>query len=287
MVVPIRACLEASVVVVCGLSMACDSPGGTSGPDTSSPDTSTPDTSTPDTTGSGEAPTGFVRVPAGVFMMGSPSIEEDRQDDETQHEVRVTRAFWLKTTEVTQGEWQSVMSSNPSQFSSCGSTCPVETVSWEDATLYLNATSDLEGLERCYENDGSFKGLDCTGYRLPTEAEWEYAARAGTVGARYGLLDSIAWYEDNEGTKPAGMKAPNAWGLHDMLGNVWEWVQDWYGEYGGDASDPLGPTTGEYRVLRGGSWDFAAFDVRVANRLWLPPDLRFSANGFRVARSIP
>ncbi len=256
--------------------------------------------------GSSRAPAGLVEIPAGVFTMGSPSSEEGRDADETQREVRITRAFWLKSTEVTQGEWESVMGSNPSSFTSCGKSCPVETVSWEDAVQYLNKLSEREGLERCYRRDGSFKGLRCTGYRLPTEGEWEYAARAGTTGARYGSLDGVAWYEGNSGYKTqalgkksaarrnlqqasrsAAQKSANAWGLYDMLGNVWEWVHDRYGSYGGNASDPLGPSTGVNRVVRGGSWYNNAGYVRAARRNRDSPGKRFPNLGFRSARSIP
>ncbi len=239
---------------------------------------------------SGGAPSGFVEIPAGVFMMGSPSSEEGRYDDETQREVRITRPFWLKTTEVTQGEWESVMGSNPSHFSSCGKNCPVENVSWFDAIGYMNKLSEREGLERCYESDGRFKGLRCTGYRLPTEAEWEYAARAGTTGARYGSLDSVGWYSGNSGgrTQAVGQKTPNAWGLYDMLGNVYEWVQDWYGAYpSGAVVDPLGPYSGARRVGRGGDWDGSARGLRAAFRAYVTPGARGSSLGFRLSRSMP
>ncbi len=239
---------------------------------------------------SGGAPSGFVEIPAGVFMMGSPSSEEGRYDDETQREVRITRPFWLKTTEVTQGEWESVMGSNPSHFSSCGKNCPVENVSWFDAIGYMNKLSEREGLERCYESDGRFKGLRCTGYRLPTEAEWEYAARAGTTGARYGSLDSVGWYRGNSGrrTQAVGQKTPNAWGLYDMLGNVYEWVQDWYGAYpSGAVVDPLGPYSGARRVYRGGYWDGGARYLRAAIRGDGTPGVRSNRIGFRLSRSMP
>ncbi|MCC6899124.1 MAG: SUMF1/EgtB/PvdO family nonheme iron enzyme [Polyangiaceae bacterium] len=239
--------------------------------------------------GGGSAPRGYVRIEPGRFTMGSPSSEPDRSDDETAHEVRITRAFYLKTTEVTQGEWQAVMGSNPSHFSSCGDTCPVENITWWDAIAFVNKLSDREGLTRCYGDGGSFVGLSCNGYRLPTEAEWEYAARAGTTGARYGSREAVAWFEDNSGgkTRPVGGKQANAWGLYDMLGNVWEWVHDWKGAYDSSATDPTGPSSGDYRVVRGGSWDFYAWNVRAADRYDGEPGLRVFSFGLRPARSVP
>ncbi len=235
------------------------------------------------------APAGYVEIPAGVFMMGSTPTEEGRNSDETQHEVRITRPFWLKTTEVTQGEWEAVMGSNPSRFKACGSNCPVEKVSWIDAVAYLNELSAREGLESCYGGDGSFRGLGCPGYRLPTEAEWEYAARAGKAGEPAEELDLVAWYDRNSVVKthPTGSKDSNAWGLYDMLGNVWEWVHDKYGPYGGAETDPVGPSSGSRRVLRGGSWGNSASYVRAAVRAGDSPAKRNDNVGLRPARSIP
>ncbi len=230
----------------------------------------------------------FVFIGPGTFAMGSPPSEDARNDDEASHPVTITRPFWLQATEVTQGQWQALMGSNPSGFASCGRDCPVENVSWDDAVAFLNRLSDKEGLERCY--DGTrFKGLGCRGYRLPTEAEWECAARAGTTGARYADLDAIAWYDRNAGgrTRQVGQKSPNRWGLHDMLGNVWEWVQDWYGSYDSVATDPTGPSSGGNRVSRGGGWGLEARHLRAANRDRDAPQYRFDFLGFRAARSIP
>lgn len=233
-------------------------------------------------------PPGYVFVGPGNFTMGSPPGESIRDNDEVSHMVTLTRGFWLKSTEVTQIEWISVMGTSPSHFNSCGDTCPVEEVSWDDATAYCDALSKKEGLTACYEA-GTFKGVDCEGYRLPTEAEWEYAARAGATGARYGDLDAIAWYDDNSGTTthPVGQKQPNAWGLSDMLGNVWEWCQDWYGDYSGDATDPVGPQSGSNRVIRGGGWHAVATGVGAAVRYWLAPAQRNGFLGFRPARTLP
>jgi formylglycine-generating enzyme required for sulfatase activity len=234
-----------------------------------------------------EGPAGFIRIEPGTFTMGSPASEEGRDASEVEHPVTLTRAFWLGRTEVTQGQWEAVMGTEPSRFSACGSDCPVENVSWDDAVAYLNALSDLEGLERCYAP--AFKGMDCRGYRLPTEAEWEYAARAGTATARYGDLSLVAWFRDTSGdsTRPVGLKAANAWGLYDMLGNVWEWTGDHDGAYDGRATDPVGPRSGADRMFRGGSWHCEARSLRAAIRCRGAPQDRSANRGFRAARTAP
>ena len=199
----------------------------------------------------------FVGVPAGSFVMGSPEDEEGRGDNERQHEVRISKGFWMGKYEVTQGEWVAVMGANPSSFDECGARCPVEMVSWDAVQEFIRRLNERE----------SGSGY---AYRLPTEAEWEYAARAGTTGARHGELDSVAWHGFNSRytRHPVGEKQANAWGLHDMLGNVEEWVADWYGyEYpSGAVTDPQGPDTGSLRVLRGGGWYGGARGVRSAAR---------------------
>jgi formylglycine-generating enzyme required for sulfatase activity len=247
----------------------------------------------------------YVRIEPGEFTMGSPATELGRFFDETQHRVTLTRAFLMKATEVTQAEWRSVTGTDPSGFDNCGDTCPVEQVSWFDAVDYVNRLSDAEGLARCYADDAerTFAGLDCAGYRLPTEAEWEYAARAGTVTAFYtGVntqtvcdpvdpnLDAAGWYCGNSGdtTHPVGQKQPNALGLYDMHGNVFEWVNDWADAYpAGDVVDPLGPAAGDLRVFRGGSWFYAAQFARAAGRGGNFPGYRDRFTGFRPARSLP
>ncbi|MBP7127185.1 SUMF1/EgtB/PvdO family nonheme iron enzyme [Myxococcota bacterium] len=251
-------------------------------------------------------PKGWVWIPPGTFRMGSPEGEEESVDSERPcHEVTITRGFYLKAMPVTQGEWEDLVGNNPSLFNGRGSReCPVEQVSWWDAAAYCNALSRREGLPEAYDlvrakgtpgtakyscGEVRFRGLDCPGYRLPTEAEWEYAARAGTEGARYGELGDVAWYDGNSGGSPhpVGGKQPNGWGLYDMLGNVLEWVWDWYGGYSsGGKVDPLGPQTGQIRVARGGSWYDCARLVRAANRVMGFPGFRSFALGFRPARSV-
>ena len=217
----------------------------------------------------------FVYVSPGSFMMGSPSGESNRDSDEKQHRVTLTRGYYMQTTEVTQGQWRKVMGSNPSRFTNCGDNCPVEKVSWEDCQQFIRKLNGM-GME------GTRK------YRLPTEAEWEYAARAGTTGAYAGDLNSMAWYYNNSGgkTHAVGDKEHNAWGLYDMHGNVWEWCQDWKGDYpSGSVTDPTGPSSGSNRVIRGGGWGNGAWNCRSADRDWYVPGFRDDNLGFRLAFS--
>ena len=212
----------------------------------------------------------FVWVPAGEFQMGSTG-SEDSEQPVTQ--VRISRGYWLGKYEVTQGQWQALMGSNPSYYKSYGTNCPVERVSWEDVQEFIARLNALAGRDR---------------YRLPTEAEWEYAARAGTTDERYGSLNEIAWYRNNSGgrTQLVGQKAPNAWGFYDMLGNVSEWVADWYGDYpGGSVTDPQGPGLGSLRVSRGGSWGHVAGICRAPNRNYNSPGGRSGHRGFRLLRT--
>ena len=216
-------------------------------------------------------------ISPGRFVMGSPEGEAGRWEDEgPQHEVVLTRGYWLGETAVTQGLWAAVMGTNPSRFKS--ETRPVETVSWDDCQGFIARLNErVEGLS----------------VRLPTEAEWEHACRAGTTTATWlgaagrEQLDRIAWYRNNSGgeTHRVGSKEANPWGLHDMLGNVWEWCADWSGAYSATpAVNPTRPERGTDRVLRGGSWSGDARDVRAAARGALHPVYRFEYFGFRLAR---
>jgi len=239
----------------------------------------------------------MVSLPGGSFEMGCTAGQSDCDDDEKPvHRVTVS-GFSMGATEVTQGLYRSVMGSNPSYYSSCGDDCPVETVTWYDAVKFANAMSRQEGLEECYSVSGESvswpKGLSCTGYRLPTEAEWEYAARAGedTLLAGGDNPDAVAWYESNSSsmTHAVGGKQANAWGLYDMSGNVWEWTWDWYQSsyQSGSSVDPVGPQSGSGRVYRGGGWRYTPRFVRVANRYRNAPSYRYNNVGLRLSRSIP
>jgi formylglycine-generating enzyme required for sulfatase activity len=223
-------------------------------------------------------PSGFVWIAPGTFVMGSPESEADRDSDEVIHTVTLTQGFWMSDHETTQAEYQLVMGSNPSTWK--GESLPVETVSWYDAVAYCQKLTERERAA------GRITAQQA--YRLPTEAEWEYAARAGTAGARYGKLDAIAWHGGNSESKTHAvkLKAANAWGLHDMMGNVWEWCGDWYGNYPtGSVTDPMGPSSRSNRVSRGGGWIFGAGGARSADRDWYVPGFRLNDLGFRPALS--
>ena len=224
----------------------------------------------------------FRWVPEGTFVMGSPKGETGRWDDEgPQHEVVLQQGYWLGETPVTQALWEAVMGENPSEYKSADR--PVETVSWDDCLAFI---TKLNGL---------VPGLDA---RLPTEAEWENACRAGTTtatwvgdlngdGVRAPILDAVAWYYGNssEGTRPVRGKQPNPLGLYDMLGNVYEWCSDYFGPYAAARqTDPRGPTEGSPRVIRGGSWLSNAGSVRAAHRHDYAPQYRSDDLGFRLAR---
>jgi len=227
---------------------------------------------------------GLVEIPPGHFMMGSPSSEVGRGSDELQHEVTISRPFFLGRFEVTQQEWRDVMGAAPSHFADCGLTCPVEQVNFLDIKDFLSRLNDAEG---------PFI------YRLPTEAEWEYACRAGTVtpfSTGENLTTDQANYDGRFPYRsfaagifrgrptPVGTLAANAWGVADMHGNLWEWTSDWYGPYPADtAVDPHGAPSGTFHVIRGGSWLFDANSARCALRYTHRPiDHGFSL-GFRVA----
>jgi formylglycine-generating enzyme required for sulfatase activity len=241
----------------------------------------------------------LIAIPGGAFWMGSKEDEHGRGPDEgPRHQVSVSK-FRLCRTEVTQGQWQAVMGQNPSQCEhGCGSDLPVQNVSWFDAIEYLDRLSEREGLTRCYADRGADGAIQwnrqCTGYRLPTEAEWEYAARAGTdtaysAGSEPRVMAEHAWFEHNAGARmhPVASKPANPWGLHDMHGNVYEWVWDWHGPYS-DAQerDPVGPAEGRLRVMRGGSFVSWSKDIRSANRFGVVPTARGGRGlGLRCARS--
>ncbi len=224
-------------------------------------------------------PMDMVCIPAGQFMMGSAASDPDRHSTESpQHPVTLTHAFYLGKYEVTQAQWMALMESNPSYFQGNGNQ-PVETVSWEDCLRFIAKLNVL--------GQGTF--------RLPTEAEWEYACRAGTAGRFYWGPDpgtrkiaENAWYEGNQsqaGPQEVGTRLPNPWGLYDMAGNVAEWCRDWYGPYPAAAqTDPTGPMSGTQHVKRGGHWQSPAGQCRSAYRF--SPAGRFGCLGFRLARDM-
>jgi len=227
----------------------------------------------------------LIWVPAGEFRMGSPENEAWRGDDETRHTVRLTRGFWLGRTPVTQRQWEAVMVINPSYFQHVGLDAPVEQVSWDDCQKLLGDLSRTAGR--------GWSQPTGRGWRLPTEAEWEYGCRAGAetrwcFGDDERELTQYAWHDDNadDRTHPVASLKPNAWGLYDMHGNVWEWVQDWYGDYpeGKVITDPTGPSDGSRRVFRGGGWLYNGGYCRSACRNHLDPGYRSNNLGVRLAR---
>jgi formylglycine-generating enzyme required for sulfatase activity len=270
---------------------------------------------------------GFVHIKGGTFMMGSPESEVGRYDGEVQHQVTVS-SFYMSKYEVTQKEWYDVMETTLRQqldkrsfkldnLGGEGDNYPMYSVSWLDAIEYCNKRSLKEGLMPAYTIDKSLKdrnnkydyfkeewivtwNKNANGYRLPTEAEWEYACRAGTTtpfNTGNNITTDQANYDGNypynnnakgifrETTTPVGSFAPNQWGLYDMHGNVWEWCWDWYGDYvSGSQVDPVGPSAGADRVVRGGGWRSSAGYLRSVNRLRGYPNSRYDNVGFRVAR---
>ena len=256
-------------------------------------------------------PEEFVRISGGTFQMGSLESEAWRIEDETAHMVTLSD-YYISRYEVTQEEYQAVMGTNPSTYS--GENLPVESISWMDAVLYCNARSTQEGLTPVYTVEGQNVSWDrsANGYRLPTEAEWEYACRAGTETpfntetsisadeANYWghypyMIEDNYFSQGNLETKPGvyrqttvavGSFNPNAWGLYDMHGNVGEWVWDWYSGYEtGEQTDPTGPDSGTLRVNRGGGWNDFAKNLRSAYRSTLPPDSSSFNLGLRLVRN--
>jgi len=236
----------------------------------------------------------LMRVDAGEFLMGSAPYERGRDAIEDRHQVSITRPFLIGVTEVTQMQWFEVMGSWPSYFE--GADRPVEKIDWFEAIRFCNALSRREGLTPAYwiDEHGVAWNQDADGYRLPTEAEWEYACRAGTqtpyaTGDDPGRLQAIGWFGGSagNGSRDVARLEPNAWGLHDMHGNVWEWCWDWSGDYPTRfARNPTGPSSGRSRVIRGGAFDSPAASCRSAKHNAANPELNAPMIGFRVARNV-
>jgi formylglycine-generating enzyme required for sulfatase activity len=262
----------------------------------------------------------WIEVGAGEFPMGTPAAESCRETGdykETLHTVTLTRSIEVQKTEVTQGQFEQLLGYNPSTYPACGANCPVDRVSWFEAAAYCNALSAREGLTTCYECTGAGQSVDCQpkatyaggafydclGYRLPTEAEWEYACRAGTDTAFYSggvsnctgydaRASKIGWYKANSGATMhiAGSKEPNALGLHDLSGGVWEWTHDFLTTDLGTAPqvDPWGPSTGFSHMLRGGSIEVTPQFLRCGSRYNnVPANQNFRHLGFRCVRTLP
>lgn len=219
----------------------------------------------------------LVWIAPGTFAMGS---EKGSPDELPVLQVKLSAGFWMGRTEVTQAQWQAVMGNNPAHFR--GADRPVELVSWAEAMEFCRKLTARE------RHAGRLP--EGYSYTLPTEAQWEYACRAGTTGDHAGPPATVAWYKSTakDQTHPVGQKQPNAWGLHDMHGNVWEWCLDWYDEKGyamyraASVSDPVGPSSGALRVSRGGSWFSTAPFCRSADRNWNSPGRRDYVLGFRI-----
>lgn len=239
-------------------------------------------------------------IPAGIYERGSPEDERGRHDDEFAHPVRIPSPFYMAAKPVTQEQFERVMGYNPSFFSGPGD-LPVEFVTWEEALQFCNALSRMEALDAVYEKaEGQWVfHTKRNGYRLPTEAEWEFACRAGTRTPFYtGRANPIplgrdnawraAWHRHNARgrTQPVALREPNGWGLYDMLGNVWEWCWDWYAPYPRGVDPRItGPREGDERVIRGGGWYSTTRETRSASRKSRDPFAPWNSLGFRVARN--
>ncbi|MBC8532302.1 flavodoxin [Gehongia tenuis] len=299
-----------SLLMVVSLA-ACGSTTSTDGESASHPPASSQSADGSETVADQDVPEGFILIEGGSFQMGSPDSEPWRSEDETQHSVTVSD-FYISPYELTQADFQMVTNGNPSSFS--GENLPVENISWLDAISYCNARSELEGLTPAYTVDGQNVtwNREANGYRLPTEAEWEYACRAGTTTPfnteNSPSADEVNYYghypyeiEGNyfsqgdldtqpgqyrETTVEVGSFAPNAYGLYDMHGNVSEWVWDYYGSYSTEEqTDPTGPETGSLRVYRGGGWNDFAKNMRSAYRATLEQDHGSFNIGIRLVRN--
>ena len=299
-----------SLVMLVSLA-ACSSANDMDGESASQSSVSSQSADTSETATNQEAPEGLVLIEGGSFQMGSPDSEPWRSEDETQHSVTVSN-FYISPYELTQGEYQAVMDENPSSFS--GENLPVDNISWLDAVIYCNARSEQEGMAPAYTIDGQNVtwNREADGYRLPTEAEWEYACRAGTdtpfntenspgadevnyyghypyeIEGNYFSQDDLDSQpgEYRETTVEVGSFSPNTFGLYDMHGNVSEWVWDYYGSYGTEEqTDPTGPETGSLRVYRGGGWNDFAKNMRSAYRATLEQDHGSFNIGIRLVRN--
>jgi len=256
----------------------------------------------------------WISIKAGTFFMGSPKTEKCRSSDEAQHKVILTHNFEIQSTEVTAEQFYSIMGYKPSSSPLCISKCPVNNISWHMALSYCNALSSKMGIKACYVCDGTGTNVECKetvatkgkgiysclGYRLLTEAEWEYTYRAGTISAFYSgpisvcsgpdaNADRIGWYKANSNSKShmVTLKKPNAWGLYDMAGNLWEWCHDLYQKDLGllEQTDPVGVGS-LFRVLHGGSWFYNTHTLRGAHRNKHDPIVRILDVGFRCARTM-
>jgi len=237
----------------------------------------------------------FVLIDAGAFFMGAlPSDSVAYTDERPPHPVTISRPFWMKTTEVTQAEYGAIMGQNPSHWQGCDD-CPVEQVNWNNAVRYCNALSDWAGLSPAYTitPDTVIWDENSTGYRLATEAEWEFACRADSetrfhAGDHDSVLTGIGWYAGNANgfVHPVGEKSANDWGLYDMHGNIYELCWDWFASYGaGSQTDPSGPATGLFRISRGGAYQFDPDRCTATARGLRSPSESDRQHGFRIARN--